>query len=136
LVVSRFSISVRECTVAKVYVIAELCPMPCLMPVIFVKCRAGGRVFAWCAACGCAWADPAKESWQRGDLGDCSHPCLIAEGEIELPARESIERSGLGYMIVSEQEADTWWLEQIANYNCEHGHHRRKPSAQANRPHE
>jgi hypothetical protein len=70
--------STVEGAMSKVFISAELCPMPCLMPVIFVRCRTSGLVFAWCVACGCARADPAKESWQRGDLGNCSHPCLIA----------------------------------------------------------
>jgi hypothetical protein len=108
---------------SKVFVLTEFCPMPCLMPVILVRCRTSGLVFAWCVACGCAWADPAKESWQRGNLGDFSHPCLLAKGEIELPTREDIGRAGLAHLIVSEQEVDAWWLQQVARVNAEHGAH-------------
>ena len=118
----------------KVYVVAELCPMPCHMPVIFVKCQASDRVFAWCVTCGCAWAEPAKKSWQRGELGDFSHPCLIAEGAIELPAREDIARSGYEQLIVSEMEADMWWLEQVTTFNGEHAGHQVEPDPTADRP--
>jgi hypothetical protein len=67
-----------------------------------------------------AWADPAKESWRRGDLGRAElHLPLVTDGErVEFATVPDIDRARLSASVVKQWAANGWWLERLAEFNA------------------
>ena len=105
-----------------IFVIAEPCPLGCYR-VVLVKRVTDNHVFAWCSSCGIAWADPAKETWQLGDMGQAElHACLVADGSvIEYATPEDIKRAGLKDLVIAESAADSYSCKSIEQFNATYG---------------
>jgi hypothetical protein len=105
-----------------VYAITEDCPLGC-GPVILVKRITDAHVFAWCVSCGLAWADPAKGTWEPGDLSFSEiHITAVADGSvIDFANGDDVERAGLGEFVAAELPRDKHWTDMVDGYNMKYG---------------
>ena len=90
-----------------VFLASEECPVACF-EVIFVKCIASSRVFAYCATCGGAWFEPEQSTGEfvtaRSNL---KFEYLVPEG-ITFATRLEIEAAGLSQFIIGEVDDRKW----------------------------
>ena len=82
-----------------VHIVSECCPVGCGSPVILIKCRADGRIWSWCAACGCAWEHPKEARFESG-LNAISDPATFTKNGVTLPTQQEVARAGFGSYVI------------------------------------
>jgi len=80
-------------------VVSECCPVGCGSPVILIRCRADGRIWSWCDACGCAWEHPGQARFEAG-LNTITDPAEFIKGDAALPTTDEVQRAELKTYVI------------------------------------